>query len=339
MTQSGMTQSDGTTATTAPRTLGGSGITVSALGIGCWAIGGPWTMGPAQAGWGVVDDDESVRALHAAMAAGVTFFDTAANYGAGHSEVVLGRAVAGRRDDVVLATKFGYGVDEAAGHVEGVEVGPEAVRQSCADSLRRLGTDRIDLFQLHVGDLEPALADDVRAVLDDLVTEGLIRAYGWSTDDVERARRFSQGPHAVAVQHRLNVLEDAPELLALCEDRNLASTDRSPLAMGLLTGSYDHGARFGPDDLRAHRVAWMDYFVDGQPNPGSLRRIAAIREILTSQGRTPAQGALAWIWARSPVTIPIPGVRTVGQAEGNAGALEHGPLTPAQLAEIDQLLS
>src|SRR5690349_8554008 len=99
-----MTQSDGTTTTTPARTLGGSGITVSALGIGCWAIGGPWTMGPAQAGWGTVDDDESVRALHAAMAAGVTFFDTAANYGAGHSEVVLGRAVAGRRDDVVLAT-------------------------------------------------------------------------------------------------------------------------------------------------------------------------------------------------------------------------------------------
>jgi aryl-alcohol dehydrogenase-like predicted oxidoreductase len=324
---------------TATRPLGRSGIEVSALGIGCWAIGGPWTMGGARAGWGAVDDDESVRALHAAMAHGVTFFDTAANYGAGHSERVLGRAVAGRRDDVVLATKFGYGVRDGERLVEGLAVTPDDIRASLAASLRRLGTDHVDLFQLHVGDLDPATSDDVRAVLEDLVAAGSVRAYGWSTDDIARARRFATGPACTAVQHQLNVLEDNPEMLALCEQEGLASIDRGPLGMGLLTGKYDDGAAFAADDVRAGGAAWLRYFVDGRPNPEWLRRLAAVREVLTSGGRTLAQGALAWIWARSPITVPIPGVRTVAQAEADADALAHGPLTPAQLAEVSRVLA
>ena len=323
---------------TTRRTLGRSGIDVSALGVGCWAIGGPWTMDGQQAGWGEVDDDESVRALHAAVAGGVTFFDTAANYGAGHSEVVLGRAVADRRSDIVLATKFGYGVDEAGKSVSGVEVTPDAVRRSCVESLRRLGTDWIDLFQLHVGDLEPARAEDVRAVLESLVDEGTIRAYGWSTDDVERARVFAAGPHCASVQHQLNVLEDNPAMLDFCERENLASINRGPLGMGVLTGAYDGGATLSATDVRRTGAAWMKYFIDGRPNPEWLARSAAIREVITSGGRTPAQGALAWIWGRSPATVPIPGVRTVAQAEANAAALQHGPLTQAQMAEVARLL-
>jgi aryl-alcohol dehydrogenase-like predicted oxidoreductase len=321
------------------RVLGRSGIVVSALGTGCWAIGGPWTMGGGQAGWGEVDDDESVRALHAAIAGGVTFFDTAANYGAGHSEIVLGRAIADRRDDVVVATKFGYVVHEGEGRVDGVDVTPEAVRASCRASLRRLGTDRIDLFQLHVGDLDPALSDDVRAVLEDLCEAGLIRAYGWSTDDVERARRFAAGPRCATAQHQFNVLEDNPPMIDLCEELGLASVNRGPLGMGLLTGRYDRGADFSATDVRASGAAWMRYFVDGRPNPQWLRRLGAVREILTSDGRTPAQGALAWIWGRSPVTVPIPGVRTVAQAEENAAAMAYGPLAPAQVDEISTILA
>jgi aryl-alcohol dehydrogenase-like predicted oxidoreductase len=329
---------------TMTRLLGRSGMEVSALGFGCWAIGGPWTMattqGPAQAGWGSVDDDESVRALHAAMAGGITFFDTAANYGAGHSETVLGRAIAGRRSEVVLATKFGYrSVDAATRHVEGIDTSPEGVRRACAGSLRRLGTDWIDLFQLHVGDLDLALVDDLLATLEDLVAEGSIRAYGWSTDDVERARRFATGPHCTAVQHQLNLLQRDPEMLDLCETLGLASINRGPLAMGLLTGAYDHGARFPADDIRAQGAAWMRYFVDGQPNQQWLERIASVRDILTAGGRTLAQGAIGWIWASSPVTVPIPGMRTVTQSESNAAALQHGPLTAAQLAEVNRLLA
>ncbi len=330
-----------TTGTTDGRTrrLGRSGIGVSALGVGCWAIGGPWTMGGGQAGWGPVDDDESVQALHAAMDAGVTFFDTAASYGAGRSEVVLGRAAAGRRDELVIATKFGYRVDEAGRHVhEGADVSRAAVERSCADSLRRLGTDRVDLFQLHVGDLDPGLADDVVATLEVLVAKGMVRSYGWSTDDVDRARRFAAGPHCTAVQHRLNVLEDAPAMLALCEEQGLASVDRSPLAMGLLGGRYDSTTRFDPDDLRAHAVAWMQYFVDGRPDPRWLARVDAVRDVLTSGGRTLAQGALAWTWARSPLTVPVPGVRTVAQAQGNAAALALGPLTAAELAQVERIV-
>jgi aryl-alcohol dehydrogenase-like predicted oxidoreductase len=320
--------------------LGRSGIEVSAVGVGCWAIGGPWTMGAGQAGWGAVDDEESVRALRTAIDGGVTFFDTAATYGAGHSEAVLGRAVRGRRSGLVLATKFGYRIDEGARHVqEGADVGVAAVEQACADSLRRLGTDVIDLYQLHVGDLDPALADDVVAALEGLVAKGSIRAYGWSTDDVSRAGRFARGPHCAAVQHRLNVLEDAPEMLGLCEDQGLASIDRSPLAMGLLAGRYAESTRFDPQDLRAHRIGWMEYFVDGRPDPRWLARVEAVREILTSDGRTLAQGALAWIWARSPVTVPIPGIRTVAQAEGNAAAMAHGPLPAEQVSQIEQVLS
>lgn len=329
-----------TTPTTGQRRpLGRSGMVVSALGVGCWAIGGPWTMASGQAGWGEVDDDESVAALRSAMNAGVTFFDTAANYGAGHSERVLGRAVAGRRDELVLATKFGYIVDEDRRHVEGVDLSPSGIRVSCEASLRRLGTSWIDLFQLHVGDLEPTLADDVLAVLDSLVDDGLIRAYGWSTDDPARAARFASARHCATIQHQLNVLEDNPAMLDLCQATGLASINRGSLAMGLLTGAYDKGASFPVDDLRSQSPAWMTYFLDGRPNPAWLTRLAAIREILTSDGRTLAQGAIAWIWGRSPVTVPIPGVRTVAQARSNAGALEQGPLTADQVAEIEELLA
>ncbi len=320
------------------RRLGRSGIEVSALGVGCWAIGGPWSMDGRPAGWGEVDDDESVSALHAAMDGGVTFFDTAANYGAGHSERVLGRAVAGRRAHVVLATKFGYAVDEGGHQVGGLDLTPREVREACTASLRRLGTDWIDLFQLHVGDLDPVRSDDVRAALEDLVAEGRIRAYGWSTDDPERAARFALGAHCTSVQHQLNLLEDNPAMLDLCQAQDLASINRGPLAMGLLTGKYDAGARFSSSDIRSGGASWMTYFVDGQPNPQLLARLASVREVLTSNGRTVAQGALAWIWGRSPVTVPIPGVRTVAQAQANAGALAHGPLTPAQMTEVSALL-
>lgn len=295
-------------------------------------------MGALEAGWGTVDDDESVRAVQAAVAAGVTLFDTAANYGAGQSERVLGRAVAGNRAEVVLATKFGYEVDEAAGVVRGVDASPEAVRRSCEASLRRLGTDYLDLFQFHVGDFPLEQVDGVLETLEALVAEGNIRAYGWSTDDPDRAERFAAGTHCVSVQHQLNVLEDAPAMLALCEQAGLASINRGPLAMGLLTGKYAAGADFEATDVRRSSPDWLTYFRDGQPSPEWLGCLEAVREVLTSSGRTLAQGALAWLWARSPATLPIPGFRTVRQVEENAGALTYGPLTPAQMAEVERLL-
>jgi aryl-alcohol dehydrogenase-like predicted oxidoreductase len=139
------------------------------------------------------------------------------------------------------------------------------------------------------------------------------------------------------VQHALNVLQDTPEMLSLCEELGLASINRSPLAMGLLAGK-----RQGPKDtgdIRSKPPAWLQGFGDGTAaDPEWLARIDALKEILTSNGRTLAQGALAWIWARSPKTIPIPGFRSVAQSEQNAGALEKGPLTAGQLTEVDSLL-
>ena len=141
------------------------------------------------------------------------------------------------------------------------------------------------------------------------------------------------------IQHTLNVFQDAPAILDVCERYGLASINRSPLAAGFLTGKYVPGVRVGADDWRIEQREWSAFFqADGEPEPEWLERLAAIREILTSGGRTPAQGAIAWLWARSPATIPIPGFKTAAQAEENAGALAHGPLRPEQLAEISALL-
>ncbi len=319
------------------RVLGRSGIEVSAVGFGCWAIGGPVTMDGRPDGWGEVDDDESVAALRRGLELGVTFFDTADVYGAGHSEQVLGRAMAGHRDEVVIATKFGYTFDAGQRAITGQDVSPDYVRRACRASLRRLGTDWIDLYQLHVGDLQPGPAQEVAGTLDGLVADGLIRSYGWSTDDPQRAAGFAGASRCAAIQHELNVLADAPDMLAVCDARDLASINRGPLAMGLLTGKYGAASRLPADDVRAAQP-WVEYFTGGRPAPAWLDRLDATREILADGGRTLAQGALCWLLARSPRTLPIPGIRTVGQAEQNAAALGFGPLSPADMAGIARLL-
>ena len=246
---------------------------------------------------------------------GVTFFDTAANYGAGHSERVLGRAFASQRDEVVIATKFGYDVDDATSTVRSYGSNEEDsdvaghLRADLDTSLRRLDTDYVDVYQLHVGGLALARALEARDVLDDLVAAGKIRTYGWSTDRVDVIRPFATSPGCGVVQQGLSVLDDTnPELLALCEELDLASINRSPLGMGLLTGKFTADTTFPSNDQR-HRAQWHPGFKDGTPTQDWLDQLAAIREVLTSNGRTLAQGALAWIWARSPKTIPIPGIQ------------------------------
>jgi aryl-alcohol dehydrogenase-like predicted oxidoreductase len=321
-----------------PRRLGGNGISVSAMGLGCWAVGGPLWQEDRPFGWGEVDDVESIRAIRRAVDLGITFFDTADLYGAGHSEEVLGKALVGRRDDVVIATKWGHTFDPVTRQRGDADTSPGYVRKALEASLRRLNTEHVDLYQLHVAAAPPEDATALQETLEELVAEGRIRAYGWSTYLVDRARLWAGYPNCVSVQHELSVFRDAPQMLEFCQEHGLASVNLSPLAMGLLSGKFDGDTRLPADDVRGKEPAWMRYFKDGRPSPEWLARLDAIREVLTSDGRTLAQGALAWNWARSDCTIPIPGFRTSAQVEENAAGLQFGPLSPTQMAEIDVLL-
>lgn len=320
------------------RTLGRSGIQVSGLGIGTWAIGGP-TMagiefGGRHFGWGEVDDAESLRGLHAALDLGITLFDTADIYGCGHSERLLGQAIKGRRDRVVIATKFGLVPDEYTGRMIGYDASAEYIHRAVEASLRRLQTDYIDLYQFHIGTYLPEFAVHVVDVLERLVKAGKIRAYGWSTDDPARAALFAtEGAHCTAVQVELNLLHRNDAMLEACEQHDLAAIDRSPLGMGLLTGKIAADSTFDRTDGRRTMPGFAGAALEGR-----LKRLEAVREILTQDGCTLAQGALRWLWAQSPRNIPVPGFRTVAQVEENVGALRYGPLSAAQMREIDAVL-
>ena len=310
------------------RQLGRSGIEVSAMGLGCWAIGGPlWRDGQPR-GWGDVDDAELLRAIHRALELGITFFDTADVYGAGHSERILGQALAGRREAVVIATKFGNTFDAATRTGTGTDASPAYIRRACDASLRRLQTDYIDLYQFHIGNYDPAEADVVRETLEELVAAGKVRAYGWSTDDPERARSFAAGAHCSAIQQRLNIFEGNEQTLALCEELNLASVNRGPLGMGLLTGKFTTHSVLPTNDVR------QDWNLREGERAEQLARLEALRTMLVSDGRTLAQAALGWLWARSEHTVPIPGFKTAAQVEENAGALRLGPLTDEQMQQV-----
>ncbi|MCP4284256.1 MAG: aldo/keto reductase, partial [Gammaproteobacteria bacterium] len=282
------------------RKLGRSNIEVSAMGLGCWAIGGPNLRTSdgenfSQMGWGEVDDVESIRAIHAALDLGINFIDTANNYGAGHSESVVGEALKGRRDKVVVATKFGSVFDEEKKiHYDKDQdfvVTPAFIRSACEESLRRLQTDYIDLYQFHWGTYDETRALDVRATLDELVTEGKIRAFGWSTDHPNLAAIFAESENCTAIQHRVNVFSPADEMLALCKEHNLASVNKSPLNGALLTGKFHENYEFEETDGRK-AIDWKMEALQKR-----LAQVDALREILSSDGRTMAQGSLAWIWA------------------------------------------
>jgi aryl-alcohol dehydrogenase-like predicted oxidoreductase len=317
------------------RKLGQSGIQVSAMGMGCWAIGGPWRWSDGRAmGWSKVDDAESLRAIHAALDMGVNFFDTAANYGAGHSERVLGQAVAGRRDKVVIATKFGHIINEETKIVAGDDDALLGnIRQDCENSLRRLDTDYIDLYQLHAGSYDPEKAVAVRDALEELVAEGKIRAYGWSTDHTDRARVFAEGKNCAAIQFSLNVFHDNPATRAVCQEFDLAGINKKPLNSGILTGKFTPDTTFPKDDFRQHVVNFKQGLAAER-----LQQVEALRETLTQGGYTLAQASLAWIWALDRRMVPIPGFKTVEQVRENAGALELGPLSAKRMQQVAEIL-
>ncbi|SEP99563.1 aldo/keto reductase [Microlunatus flavus] len=330
-----------TTPVAGTRRLGERGPEVSALGVGTWALGGPFTVDGRDAGWGEVDDDVSIAALHAAFDAGVTLVDSAALYGCGHSERVVGRALTAlppaRRDQVVVATKFGNTMDEETRTGTGQDVSRASVRAECAGSLRRLGVEAIGLFQLHGGAGSPAQAEDVVATLTELIDEGSVLAFGTAQDEPYVVEAFAASPHCRSIQSQANVFGWDPAVLDAAHRHGLAVLARSPLAMGLLSGKYTAERRPAPGDVRLD-TPWWDYFDEGAMQDW-LARLDRVRELLTVGGRSLVQGSLAYLWALDPVVVPLPGIRTPAQAVENAGALAQGPL-PADVAdEVTRLLA
>jgi aryl-alcohol dehydrogenase-like predicted oxidoreductase len=289
-----------------------------------------------QIGWRLGDDAEARRALQQALDAGVTFFDTSDIYGWGHSERIVGQVLAAQRDRVVICTKFGNVFDAEAGTATGIDRSPAYVRRACEASLRRLGTEYIDLYLLHFGVDAPDAVLEIRDALERLVDEGKVRTYGWSTDDPAQARLLAAGPHCTAVEANLNVFEDNPALLAVCEESDLAYIVRSPLATGLLSDTYAGGTPLAADDER-RAGAWSEYF-HASVHAAWVQRVAAVRAVLTEGGRTLAQGALGWVLARSARMVPIPGFTSSAQVAENAGTLRFGPLTDDQMVAVARLL-
>ncbi len=321
------------------RILGRSGFEVSPMGIGCWAIGGQFFLDGKNDGYGDTDDNESIKAVQTALDLGVNFIDTADCYGIGHSEELLGVALKGRRDGVILATKFGFVGNEATKTIQGVCYDPAYIERALDASLKRLQTDHIDLYQFHVGDVSISEADSVIGTLERLVAKGKIRSFGWSTNALAPARLMAAHAGCTAIQHDYNILQDSDGMLRFCEQQNLASINRSPLAMGFLSGKFNRDTQIPKNDVRGAGHSWAEnIFKDGRPVEDVLQKLDAVREILTSGGRTLAQGSLSWIWGKSASTLPIPGFKNVAQVEQNVKAMEFGPLSAAQMAEIDQLL-
>ena len=235
------------TTTTETRSLGVGGRQLAAVGVGTWAPGGPFTFDGRDAGWGEVDDAESIRVLHAAIHAGVTLIDSAPAYGTGHSERVVGQALAAlpatERESVAVATKFGLRIDECRRTGGGNDVRAEAIRAECEASLRRLGLDTVDLYQLHGGVETVVAAEDVVPTCEELLAEGKIRSFGTAQDDAETLAVFAGSDGCVAVQTQVNVFGWTAATLDAAGAHGLAVLARSPLAMGMLSGKYHSANR------------------------------------------------------------------------------------------------
>jgi aryl-alcohol dehydrogenase-like predicted oxidoreductase len=292
------------------RTLGSSGIRVSAVAFGAWAI-----SGPGQWGWGPVDDTESIASIRRALDLGVTLIDTADAYGAGHSEEIVGRALGSRRREVVVATKFGVVLDEHGNEV-GVDGSRDHVLRSCEASLRRLGTDWIDLYQMHTPDDRIPLEETMGA-LDTLLRQGKIRAIGVCNFNVAQLEAASQTVRLDSDQPPYSLFrrEIENDVLPWCASQGMSVLAYGPLAHGLLTGRYEVGRRLPEGDWRSR-----DPHFQGEALTHNLEVVERLRTIATSSGHTVAQLAIAWVLSRSPNLIALVGTRRPTQIEETAPA-------------------
>ena len=321
-----------------------NGKTVPRIGIGTWVMGGEQYWDGQATGWANVDDATSIRTLHTALEIGVRIIDTADQYGAGHSEEIIAQALRESdlsRDDVVICSKVGMVCDAASGDIVAVTDKKEDIAAAIDASLRRLGTDHLDLVKFHLNHHPIERSQGVFEAFSEAYRAGKIGGFGWSNDDLDGAIAYAGLDGYVAVQHDLNLFSPADDLLRSIEGRSLWSFNRQPLAMGLLTGKYrKESQKAGPNDIRGSGAEWLRYFnEDGSATEAMVESVENVRELLASNGRTVAQGALGWCLAQSDRTIPLPGCRTPEQARDNFGVLKFGPLDAETVGKIDSLLS
>ena len=310
--------------------LGGTGRRVSVVGQGCWQFGGDW---------GDVTDETAMQVLHTAADAGVTFFDTADVYGDGHSEELVGRFLKERADDsIVVATKMGRRADPH----EPQEFTAQNLRAWSDRSRRLLGVETLDLLQLHCPPT-PVFGDDqVFDVLDEMVAEGRMKAYGVSVETVAEAMTALQHPHLASIQIILNIFRRKPleEVLPAAKAAGVGIIARVPLASGLLSGRFTKDSTFAPTDHRTYN-RHGEAFDQGETFSGVPFDVGveAAREVaeVCRDGVTPAQLALRWIIDQPGVSVVIPGASRPGQARSNSAAGSMLPLNVRQLAALEEI--
>jgi aryl-alcohol dehydrogenase-like predicted oxidoreductase len=290
------------------RELGTSGLRVSALGLGC--------MGMTFA-YGATDEDESIATVHRAIELGVTFFDTAEIYGPHTNEELLGRALAGRRDEVMIATKFGFVLDPSRSAGRRIDGTPANVRRAIEGSLRRLGTDHVDLYYQHRIDPKTPIEETVGA-LGELVKEGKILHIGLSEAAPDTIRRAHATHPITAVQSEYSLWsrDIEPEVLPTLRELGIGLVAYSPIGRGFLAGRFTDPSELDEGDFRRHGPRFT-----GDNLKHNQQLAAKIRELASEKGCAPGQLALAWVLAQGEDIVPIPGTKRVSYLEENWGAI------------------
>ena len=305
------------------RNLGSSGLEVSELGYGCMGL---------SHGYGTpADREHAIGMIRAAVERGVTLFDTAQVYGPFTNEEVVGEALAPFRDDVVIATKFGFQFEN--GESRGLNSRPDYIRQMTEDSLRRLRTDRIDLYYQHRVDPDVPI-EEVAGTVKDLIAEGKVKHFGLSEAGVRTIRRAHAVQPVTALQSEYSLWWREPEeqILPVLEELGIGFVPFSPLGRGFLTGTIDESTAFNDSDFRNTLPRF-----DAENRKANRNLVEAVSGLAGRKGVTSAQIALAWLLARKPWIVPIPGTTKLHRLEENLGAADV-ELTSADLAQIDAAL-